>query len=140
MRAMQLAHTAPAGAHPLRAVERPDPTPRDGEIVLRVTACAVCRTDLQICEGDLAAKHLPIVPGHQIVGRVDAVGAGVAGWAVGDRAGVAWLAGADGTCAQCRAGRENLCEAARFTGWDRDGGYATHAVARADFALRLPDG
>jgi len=108
--------------------------------VLRVAACAVCRTDLQICEGDLEARTLPIVPGHQIVGRVAAVGPVVDGWSVGDRAGVAWLGGADGSCSRCRQGRENLCAAARFTGWDRDGGYATHAVARADFALRLPDG
>jgi alcohol dehydrogenase, propanol-preferring len=103
-----------------------------------VSACGVCRTDLQICEGDLAPRRLPIVPGHQIVGRVEATGPGVTGWKLGDRVGVAWLAGVDGTCAHCRAGRENLCVAAEFTGWDRDGGYATHAVVRADFALALP--
>jgi propanol-preferring alcohol dehydrogenase len=125
---------------PLLPVERPDPEPGPGELRIRVAACAVCRTDLQLCQGDLAAKHLPIVPGHQLVGRVDAVGEGVPGWRAGDRAGVAWLGGADGTCGFCRAGRENLCADARFTGWDRDGGYATHAVARADFALTLPDG
>jgi len=105
-----------------------------------VTACAVCRTDLQLVEGDLGAHTLPIVPGHQIVGRVDAVGPSVQGWAVGDRAGVAWLGGTDGTCRHCAEGRENLCERARFTGWDRDGGYATGAVVRADFALHLPEG
>ena len=82
----------------------------------------------------------PVVPGHQIVGRVEAVGAAVEGWRAGDRAGVAWLAGADGTCDKCRSGRENLCARATFTGWDVDGGYATHATVRADFALRLPDG
>jgi propanol-preferring alcohol dehydrogenase len=125
---------------PLRRVERPDPAPGPGELLIRVAACAVCRTDLQLCQGDLAAKRLPIVPGHQLVGRVEAVGEGVHGWRTGDRAGVAWLGGADGTCGFCRAGRENLCADARFTGWDRDGGYATHAVARADFALPLPDG
>jgi propanol-preferring alcohol dehydrogenase len=125
---------------PLREVERPDPSPGAGEIVIRVSACAVCRTDLQLCQGDLPARALPVVPGHQLVGRVESVGAGVEGWRVGDRAGVGWLGGADGTCARCRAGRENLCDAAAFTGWDRDGGYATHAVARADFALRLPEG
>jgi propanol-preferring alcohol dehydrogenase len=137
---MQLAQTAPAASRPLRPVDLPDPSPGAGEILLRVTACGVCRTDLQICEGDLEAHKLPIVPGHQIVGRVVALGEGVDSWKVGDRAGVAWLAGVDGTCAHCVAGRENLCVAAEFTGWDRDGGYATHAVARADFALRLPDG
>jgi propanol-preferring alcohol dehydrogenase len=136
MRAMQL-ETA---REPLRLVERPDPTPGPGELLIRIAACAVCRTDLQLCQGDLPAKHLPIVPGHQLVGRVQAVGPGVDGWRAGDRAGVAWLGGADGTCVRCRAGRENLCADARFTGWDRDGGYATHAVARADFTLALPQG
>jgi propanol-preferring alcohol dehydrogenase len=140
MRAMQLAEPGRASTHPLRSVEGPDPMPGEGEMVLRVTACAVCRTDLQLCEGELEARRLPVVPGHQIVGRVDAVGPGVAGWRVGDRAGVAWLAGTDGTCAQCLSNRENLCDKAQFTGWDRDGGFATHAKARADFALRLPDG
>jgi len=109
-------------------------------ILLRVAACGVCRTDLQLCEGDLALRKVPVVPGHQIVGRVEAVGAGVAGWRVGDRAGVAWLAGTDGSCDKCRSGRENLCLHATFTGWDVDGGYTTHATARADFALHLPDG
>lgn len=140
MRAMQLARPGRAETHPLRLVELPDPVPAAGEIVLRIAACAVCRTDLQLCEGDLEARALPIVPGHQIVGRVEAVGPDVVGWKAGDRAGVAWLGGADGTCPRCRQGRENLCAAARFTGWDRNGGYATHASARADFALHLPDG
>lgn len=137
---MRLVRPAPAATQPLRETELPDPAPNADDIVLRVAACAVCRTDLQIVEGDLQAQTLPIVPGHQIVGRVEAVGVNVSGWRVGDRAGIAWLGGTDGTCAHCRAGRENLCETARFTGWSRDGGYATHATARADFALRLPDG
>jgi propanol-preferring alcohol dehydrogenase len=137
---MLLERAAPAAEGPLRAVARKPPTPGPGQLLLRVAACGVCRTDLQLCEGDLEMRKRPIVPGHQIVGRVEAVGAGVAGWAAGDRAGVAWLAGADGTCDKCRSGRENLCARATFTGWDVDGGYATHAVARADFALRLPDG
>jgi propanol-preferring alcohol dehydrogenase len=105
-----------------------------------VRACGVCRTDLQICEGDLPARTLPITPGHQIAGRVEAVGSGVTGWAVGQRVGAGWLASACGVCAECRAGRENLCPNARFTGWDRDGGYATHATVRADFAFALPEG
>jgi propanol-preferring alcohol dehydrogenase len=137
---MQLDAPRKAADRPLRGVERPDPVPGPGELVLRVSACAVCRTDLQICEGELEARRLPVVPGHQIVGRVAALGPGVEGWRLGDRAGVAWLGGTDGTCTQCHAHRENLCAAAAFTGWDRDGGYATHAVARADFALRLPEG
>ena len=125
---------------PLRLVERVDPAPGPGEIAIDVAACAVCRTDLQICDGDLAARAMPIVPGHQIVGTVGAVGEGVADFRVGDRACIGWLAGADGTCRFCVEGRENLCEHARFTGWDRDGGYATRAIVRADFALHTPDG
>ena len=127
-----------AGA-PLREITREAAVPGEGEIAIDVTACAVCRTDLQLCDGDLPARAMPIVPGHQIVGRVAAVGANVTSWRVGDRACVGWLAGACGTCAQCKRGRENLCEAARFTGWDRDGGYATRAIVRADFAFRTPD-
>jgi propanol-preferring alcohol dehydrogenase len=118
----------------------PDPEPGPGEILLEVVACGVCRTDLQLCEGDLAARRLPVIPGHQAVGRVAAIGAGVASWRVGDRAGVAWLGGACGSCDACRSGRENLCGEARFTGWDRDGGFCTWMTVRADFALRLPDG
>src|SRR5262245_8161775 len=139
-RAMVLEHAAPAAAGPLRATAREPETPGSGMLLLRVAACGVCRTDLQLCEGDLAMRKRPIVPGHQIVGRVEAVGAGVGDWRAGDRAGVAWLAGADGTCDKCRSGRENLCARATFTGWDVDGGYATHAAVRADFALRIPDG
>ncbi len=140
MRAMALHSPRPAGTHPLVPEDRPLPQPGPGELRLRVTACAVCRTDLQICEGDLEPRTLPIVPGHQVVGVVDAVGAGVEGWAPGDRAGLTWLAGTDGTCRFCRSGRENLCEAASFTGWDRDGGYAESVTARADVAVRLPGG
>jgi propanol-preferring alcohol dehydrogenase len=140
MHAMQLIHTGRAETRPLRPCDLPDPAPGPGELLLRVTACGVCRTDLQICEGDLAPHKLPVIPGHQIVGRVEAIGPGVVGWQLHDRAGAAWLGGVDGTCAHCRARRENLCVAAEFTGWDRDGGYATHVLARADFALRLPEG
>ena len=105
-----------------------------------MAACAVCRTDLQLVEGDLPARRLPIVPGHQAVGRVAAIGEGVTGWSIGDRAGAYWLFGADGTCRFCRSGRENLCETAAFTGWDRDGGFAEAMVVRADVAVRIPDG
>jgi alcohol dehydrogenase, propanol-preferring len=140
MLAMVLRRPGPAAAAPLEAAELPDPDPGAGEILLAVSACAVCRTDLQLCEGDLAARRLPIVPGHQAVGRVAAVGRGVSGWREGDRAGAYWLAGADGTCRYCRAGRENLCERAAFTGWDRDGGFAERMLVRADYAARLPHG
>jgi propanol-preferring alcohol dehydrogenase len=139
MRAMLLVQPGPATGGPLVAVDLPDPTPGPGEVRLHVTACGVCRTDLQLCEGDLAARRLPIVPGHQVTGVVEAAGEGVQGWSAGDRAGVTWLAGTDGNCRFCRTGRENLCEAALFTGWDRDGGYAEAVVARADVLVRLPD-
>ena len=139
MRAALLERPSPAGDGPLVLTSRPDPVPAPGELLLRVSACAVCRTDLQICEGDIEARRLPIVPGHQAVGTVEALGEGVEDWRVGDRAGVAWLAGACGDCARCAAGRENLCEAAQFTGWDRDGGFAERITVRADFALPLPE-
>src|SRR4051812_46320768 len=108
MRAMVLEHPGPASSAPLRLrdVELGEPGP--GGIAMSVAACGVCRTDLQLVEGDIALRKVPVVPGHQVVGRVEAVGAGVAGWQVGDRVGAAWLGGADGVCAECRAGRENL--------------------------------
>jgi propanol-preferring alcohol dehydrogenase len=137
---MVLERPGPIAAQPLRATEREAPRAGPGEIVLSVAACGVCRTDLQICEGELAARTLPVVPGHQIVGTVLEIGQGVSAWKVGDRAGVAWLASACGHCEPCRAGAENLCRFACFTGWDRDGGYAERVAVRADFALRLPDG
>ncbi|TAM74174.1 MAG: zinc-binding alcohol dehydrogenase family protein [Chloroflexota bacterium] len=140
MRAWQLAAAGPAdGLGPLVETVRPPLEPGPGEVLLEVAACAVCRTDLQLAEGDLAAHRLPIVPGHQAVGRIAAVGAGVDGWTVGDRAGATWLAGADGTCRYCRAGRENLCPAATFHGWDRDGGYAEAMLVQADVAVPIPE-
>jgi propanol-preferring alcohol dehydrogenase len=139
MLAMQLAAPGPAGVHPLAQSQRAELAAGSGEIVVRVSACGVCRTDLQICEGDLAAKTLPIVPGHQIVGRVERVGANVARWRPGDRVGIAWLGSTDGTCAHCLGRRENLCANAKFTGWDRDGGFATSVVANADYAFAVPE-
>jgi propanol-preferring alcohol dehydrogenase len=140
MRAMLLERPLPIARAPLHLTELPDPEPREGMIVARVIACGVCRTDLQICEGDLAARALPVVPGHQVVGRVEAVGKGVEGWREGDRMGVAWLGWACGVCDKCRSGRENLCVRARFTGWDEAGGYATRIAVHAGFALRIPEG
>ncbi len=140
MHAQVLHRPAPIGERPLQLEERPGPEPAPGEIVLEVGACGVCRTDLQITEGDLGARTLPITPGHQAVGQVAAVGEGVEAWAVGDRAGVGWLGGACGACEFCTSGRENLCREALFTGWDRDGGYAEQMAVRADFALPLPPG
>lgn len=139
MRAMQLRAPAAIDARPLTAAEVPEPAPGPYEVRLAVSACAVCRTDLQICEGDVTPRRLPITPGHQVVGHVVALGPGVTGWRLGERAGIAWLGGACGACARCREGRENLCERATFTGWDRDGGFAEQVTVRADFALRLPE-
>jgi len=118
--------------------ERPDPAPGPGEIRVRVEACGVCRTDLHVVDGELPDPKLPIVPGHEIVGRVEAAGQGV-GLKPGARIGAAWLAHADGTCPYCLSGRENLCEKPLFTGYTRDGGYATHAIAEADFVFPLSD-
>lgn len=139
MQAMQLARPG-TGGPPLEHVRRGLRAPGPGELMLRVGACAVCRTDLQIVEGDLASHRLPVIPGHQVVGRVAAMGDGVSGWNVGDRAGAIWLAWACGKCAFCRSDRENLCPDAGFTGWDVDGGYASEMLVTADFAVRIPDG
>ena len=122
----------------LRMEERPDPTPGPGQIRVRIEACGVCRTDLHVVDGELPNPKLPIVPGHEIVGRVEAAGDGVS-LKTGARVGVAWLGHADGTCPYCQSGRENLCDAPLFTGFTRDGGYATHAIADADFVFPLSD-
>lgn len=123
---------------PLRRVERRFTAPGPGEIGILVTACGVCRTDLHIVDGDLKGA-LPIVPGHEIVGRVDALGAGVTGFQPGDRVGVPWLGKSCGQCPYCTAGRENLCDAPEFTGFSRDGGFASYCIADAGFAFGLPD-
>jgi len=123
---------------PLVPVERPDPTPGAGEVLVRVSACGVCRTDLHVVDGELPHPRLPIVPGHEIVGRVEAVGAGVDALSVGMRVGIPWLGRTCGRCIYCREGRENLCDHPLFTGYTRDGGYASHVVADAGFTFRLP--
>jgi len=140
VRAMVLEHPAADGPPPLVARDRHELRAGGGELVLEVVACAACRTDLQLVRGDLAAHGLPVIPGHQVVGRVVEVGRDVQDWAIGDRAGAFWLASSCGTCEACQADRENLCREARFTGWDVDGGYATQMVVRADFAVRVPKG
>jgi alcohol dehydrogenase, propanol-preferring len=134
MHAMCLYHPG----EPLRPSDMPDRDPGPGELALAVRACGVCRTDLHILDGELPMPRSPLVPGHEIVGVVSAVGSGVAGVRVGDRVGVPWLGWTCGTCRYCRAGRENLCDAARFTGWHIDGGYADRAVADARFCFHLP--
>jgi len=122
---------------PLEATELPDRLPGPGEVRVKVAACGVCRTDLHVVDGDLPNPRLPIIPGHEIVGRIDALGAGVEGLRIGERIGVPWLGHTDGGCPYCVAGRENLCDNPLFTGFTRDGGFATAAIADARFALPL---
>jgi propanol-preferring alcohol dehydrogenase len=124
---------------PLRSVERPRPEPGAGQVLIRVGACGVCRTDLHIRDGDLDEPRLPLVLGHQIVGRIEGLGEAVgAGAAVGDRVGVPWLGATCGSCAYCATGRENLCDTARFTGYQLDGGFAEYAVADAEYCFPVP--
>ena len=124
---------------PLVLRERSLPQPAAGEILIEIEACGVCRTDLHVVDGELPHPKLPIVPGHEIVGRVAALGAGVSGFRVGERVGVPWLGATCGVCPYCRSGRENLCDSPLFTGYTRDGGYATHTLADARFAFPLPE-
>lgn len=124
----------------LVATERAVPEPGAEDVRVRVSACGVCRTDLHVLDGDLPTTRYPIVPGHEIVGRVEALGANVRGLQVGDRVGVPWLGGTCGHCRYCAMDLENLCDAPRFTGHSRDGGFATHTVADARYCFRLPDG
>jgi len=124
---------------PLAMRERRVPEPAAGEILLEVAACGVCRTDLHVVDGELPNPKLPIVPGHEIVGRVAALGTAVTGFAVGERIGVPWLGYTCGVCPYCRCGRENLCDRPLFTGYTRDGGYATHTLADARYCFPLPE-
>jgi len=135
MKAMQLDRPGT----PLRLVEREVPAPGPGELLVEVSACGVCRTDLHVVDGDIEGS-LPVVPGHEVVGHVIGLGPGAGGFSVGDRVGVPWLARTCGACPYCNAGHENLCDRPLFTGFTRDGGFATHAVADAAFAFRLPPG
>ena len=135
MQAMLLSR---AGA-PLEMGTRPDPNPALGELRLQVLACGVCRTDLHLADGNLPIDA-PVVPGHEIIGRVEALGFGVTGFAIGDRVGVPWLGHTCGACAYCAEGTENLCDTPQFTGWTRDGGYADTVVADARYCFAIPDG
>ncbi|MGH9087360.1 MAG: zinc-dependent alcohol dehydrogenase family protein [Acidimicrobiales bacterium] len=139
MRAWEVTAPGPVDGGPLRLVERPVPKPGPGHVRVRVDACGVCRTDLHVAEGDLPVHRPRVVPGHEVVGRIDARGPGAVRFAVGDRVGVAWLGTTCGVCRFCRRGAENLCLAAMFTGWDVDGGYAEATLADERFAYRLPD-
>ena len=135
MRAMVLHETG----QPLVLLERQDPLPGAGEILVRVEACAVCRTDLHVVDGDLSSPKLPLVPGHEIVGRVEAVGEGVSQERIGRRVGIPWLGHTCGHCSYCTNGQENLCDEPLFTGYTRDGGFATHVVADHEYAFELPE-
>jgi alcohol dehydrogenase, propanol-preferring len=138
MRAAVLHHPAPIATRPLAIEDRPIPEPGPGEVLLKVEACGVCRTDLHITAGELPPLHDSITPGHQIVGRIEKLGEGIEGFELSTRVGVSWLGGTDGTCLLCRKGRENLCDHPTFTGYSVNGGYAEYAVARADFLISLP--
>src|SRR5690242_4564067 len=140
MRAARLHHAAPIEHRPLVLEDVPAPTMGDADVLVRVSACGICRTDLHVVEGELPARHMPVVPGHQIVGTIAAVGPAVTGHALGDRVGIAWLHRTCGVCAYCVRGRENLCDAAEFTGWTVDGGFAELVVAPAAFAYPIPPG
>jgi propanol-preferring alcohol dehydrogenase len=135
---MVLRRQARVTTRPLALQDLADPTPGPEEILIRVAACGVCRTDVHVIEGDLPARLLPLVPGHQVVGRVVASGPGASRFRPGDRVGIAWLRETCGSCAFCRGGRENLCGASRYTGWDAHGGYAEAAVVRESFAYPIP--
>jgi len=138
MRAISLAGPAPVESAPLRCEFRAAPSPGPDEVLVRVIACGVCRTDLHIVEGDLPLVRSPVVPGHQVVGRVEAMGSQARRFRAGDRVGIAWLRRTCGTCEACRRGRENLCERSEFTGYHADGGFADYAVVPESFAYTLP--
>ncbi|MBI3066738.1 MAG: zinc-dependent alcohol dehydrogenase family protein [Deltaproteobacteria bacterium] len=124
---------------PLRMTDVPIPKPSTGQLLIRVRACAVCRTDLHVIDGELTQPKLPLIPGHEIVGTVEQLGEGVEGFKIGDRVGVPWLGWTCGNCAYCRNGQENLCDKARFTGYTLDGGYAEYTVADQRFCFHIPD-
>ncbi|CQD19134.1 zinc-binding alcohol dehydrogenase [Mycolicibacterium conceptionense] len=141
MTAWQVVAPGPVSSHPLSRVRVPVPQARADGLLVKVLACGVCRTDLHVAEGDLAVHRPRVIPGHEVVGEVVAVGADAGGGFVpGDRVGVPWLRYTCGKCAYCLRGRENLCPSSRYTGWDADGGYAEFTTVPAAFALRLPDG
>jgi propanol-preferring alcohol dehydrogenase len=138
MRAWSVARPGPVEEGSLRLVEKPVPVPGEDELLVRVRACGVCRTDLHVAEGDLPVHRPGVTPGHEVVGVVAGSGAAVSGFAAGDRVGAAWLRRTDGTCTYCTRGAENLCPYSRYTGWDADGGYAQYTTVPAAFAHRLP--
>jgi propanol-preferring alcohol dehydrogenase len=140
MRAWVVHEPGPMASTPLAMTDRPVPEPGVGELLIRVLCCGVCRTDLHLAEGDLPPKRPEVTPGHEVVGEVVAAGPGTTRFGSGDRVGVAWLAGTDGSCRFCRRGRENLCPQSVYTGWDADGGYADYVVAADAYVHPLPGG
>lgn len=139
MWAWVVSRPGPLEAEPLRRARRPVPEPGHGEVLVRVRVCGVCRTDLHVVMGDLEQRRPEVVPGHEVIGTVAALGAGARRFVEGDRVGIAWLRSTCGACRFCRTGRENLCVDPSFTGWDADGGYAEYAVVPEDFAYVIPD-
>lgn len=136
---MLLKRCAPIDNNPLEMVEIPVPVPKPNEILIRISVCGICHTDLHTVEGELPEVKLPIIPGHQVIGRVAAQGKDARRFREGDRVGAAWLYSTDETCAYCSRGNENLCEAARFTGYSADGGYAEYMVIQNKFAYAIPE-
>ncbi|MCL6091598.1 MAG: zinc-dependent alcohol dehydrogenase family protein [Actinobacteria bacterium] len=139
MRAWVVDHPAPIDEGPLRLVEKPTPVPGPSQVRVRVLTCGVCRTDLHLAEGDLPPRRPGVVPGHEVVGVVDALGEGARRFVPGERIGIAWLAKTCGTCRFCLSGRENLCLSPRFTGWDDDGGFAEYVLVDERYAYGLPE-
>src|SRR5437660_9446633 len=140
MKACVLQAPAKVESNPLQYEDVPAPEPGEGELLVRVDACGVCRTDLHVVEGELAPRKSPVIPGHQVVGTVDGTGPDARRFKLGDRVGVAWLHRTDGSCEYCASGRENLCDAPDFTGYTVDGGYAEYVVARDAFVYAIPEG
>jgi len=140
VRAWVVGAPGPVDTGPLRRVDRDEPVPGPGQVRVDVTCCGVCRTDLHLAEGDLPPRRAAVTPGHEVVGRVSALGPGATRFTVGQRIGVPWLGATDGSCRFCRRGEENLCTAPVFTGWDVDGGYADACLVDEAFAYPLPDG
>ncbi|MCH8337554.1 MAG: zinc-dependent alcohol dehydrogenase family protein [Chloroflexi bacterium] len=138
MKALRLHAPGPIEDNPLRSEQVADPNPGEGQLLLKVLASGICHTDLHIIEGDIQPDHLPLTPGHQVVGEVVGIGARVMGWSLGERAGVPWLYNACSTCEYCLRGEENLCREAKFTGFHVDGGYAEFILAQAKYALKVP--
>ncbi len=140
MKACILRAPAPVESNPLLYTDVPRPEPGPGQVLLRVNACGICRTDLHVVEGELEQRRSPLIPGHQVVGVIEAAGPSAKKYATGTRAGIAWLHSTDGTCEYCRQGKENLCNRPEFTGWTVDGGYAEYALAEENFVYPIPDG